>query len=79
MEVYILKCDFFCVIDDINNEFCESLDSYQEELLFFDYVGILKILKVFQNKVCVCGFFGVEFFGYELVELIFIVILEIIR
>lgn len=28
MEVYILKCDFFCVIDDINNEFCESLDSY---------------------------------------------------
>uniref|UniRef100_K1Q047 Uncharacterized protein n=1 Tax=Magallana gigas TaxID=29159 RepID=K1Q047_MAGGI len=78
MEAYILKCDFSRVTDDTNNEFRESLDSYQEELSSLDYAGILKILKAFQNKVCVRGFPGVESPGHELAESILTAILETI-
>lgn len=79
MEAYILKCNFSRVTDDTNNEFRESLDSYQEELSSLDYAGILKILNAFQNKVCVRGFPGVESPGHELAESILTAILETIR
>lgn len=79
MEAYILKCDFSRVTDDTNNEFRESLDSYQEELSSLDYAGILKILKAFQNKVCVHGFLAVDSPGHELGESILTAILETIR
>ncbi|XP_052697616.1 uncharacterized protein LOC128175814 [Crassostrea angulata] len=79
METLILNCDFSNVKDETTNEFRSERTRYKEQLSSLDYVGILSIVKAFQNKVCVRGFPGVRSPGSEYANLILTTILQTIR
>nr|XP_034323462.1 uncharacterized protein LOC117688861 [Crassostrea gigas] len=79
MESLISNCDFSNVNDFTTNEFRRERTRYKEQLSSLDYVGILNIVKAFQNKVCVRGFPGVRSPGFEYADLILTIILQTIR
>lgn len=79
MESLISNCDFSNVNDFTTNEFRREKTRYKEQLSSLDYVGILNIVKAFQNKVCVRGFPGVRSPGSGYADLILTTILQTIR